>query len=124
LVILRSRSRDETELQQVAIAASLAVTPKLSRRLQYLPILGSVAIMLGAIGALWGVRVSLLAAGPAPDHAQRLSAGLAAAVIPPVPGLFVAGLFGLRRGFLRGLAEAVTEPACQVSVPSTHSTHH
>jgi biopolymer transport protein ExbB len=109
LVILRSRSRDEKELQQVATAASLGVTPKLSRRLQYLPILGGVAIMLGAIGALWGVRVSLLAAGPDADRVQRLSAGLAAAVIPPILGIGVAALLALGRVYLVSQAESITE---------------
>src|SRR5579871_2742481 len=35
LLILRSRSRDETDLQNVANAASLSVVPRLTRRLQY-----------------------------------------------------------------------------------------
>src|SRR5262249_46388858 len=96
LVILRSRSRDEAELQQVATAASLGVRPKLSRRLQYLPILGGVAIMLGIIGGLWGVRASLLASGADGAHAA-LSSGLAAAMIPPILGISVAATLALGR---------------------------
>src|SRR5207244_6235708 len=45
LLILRSRSRDESDLQNVAAAASLSVVPKLSRRLQYLTTLTVVAIL-------------------------------------------------------------------------------
>src|SRR5258705_5252530 len=36
LLILRSRSRDESDLQNVAAAALLLVVPRLTRRIQYL----------------------------------------------------------------------------------------
>jgi len=109
LVILRSRSRDEPELQQVAAAATFFVRPKLSRRLQYLTVLGSVAIMLGVIGTLMGVRVSLLASGADDGHAGRLSAGLAAAFIPAIFGVAVAAVLCLGRGYLVSQSELITE---------------
>jgi biopolymer transport protein ExbB len=114
LILLRARSRDEPELQQVATAASLAVRPKLSRRLQYLTVLGSVAIMLGAIGTLWGVRASLLASGA--GHADRLSAGLAAAFIPAMFGIGVAAALALGRGYLVSQAESIGEQLEEFSV--------
>src|SRR5688572_20814082 len=43
LLILRSRSRDEADLQNVADAAALSVLPRLTRRLHYLPMLANVA---------------------------------------------------------------------------------
>lgn len=109
LVILRSRSRDEPELRQVATAASLAVTPKLSRRLQYLTVLGSVAIMVGAIGTLWGVRVALRSAGADAGHADRLAAGLAAAFAPAMFGIAIAAVLALGRGYLVSQSESITE---------------
>jgi biopolymer transport protein ExbB len=108
LVLLRSRSRDEPELHHVATAATLAVRPKLSRRLQYLTVLGSVAIMLGVIGTLWGMRSSLLAAGADDGHA-RLSAGLAAAFVPTIFGIAIAAALALGRGYLVSQAEAIAE---------------
>src|SRR5215468_4992999 len=46
LLVLRSRSRDESDLQNVATAALLFVVPKLTRRLQYLRSLAVSAILL------------------------------------------------------------------------------
>ena len=63
LLILRSRSRDEGDLRHVATAASLSVVPKLTRRLQYLPTLAAVAILLGVLGSVHGFREALLRAG-------------------------------------------------------------
>jgi biopolymer transport protein ExbB len=56
LLILRSRSRDESDLQNVADAAALAVIPRLTRRLQYLPMLANVATLLGLLGTIFGLR--------------------------------------------------------------------
>jgi biopolymer transport protein ExbB/TolQ len=116
LVLLRSRSRDDPELQQVAAAASFAVRPKLSRRLQYLTVLGSVAVMLGVIGTLMGVRASLLAAGPDDGHTARLSAGLAAAFVPTIFGVGVAAIFALGRGYLVSQSESISEQLAEFSV--------
>jgi biopolymer transport protein ExbB/TolQ len=85
------------------------VRPKLSRRLQYLTVLGSVAIMLGVIGTLLGARASLLVAGPDDGHATRLSAGLAAAVVPTIFGIAMAAVLALGRGYLVSQSESITE---------------
>lgn len=52
LVILRSRDRDETDLQNVAEAAMLNLLPGLTRRLAWMPTLASVAVLLGIVGAI------------------------------------------------------------------------
>jgi biopolymer transport protein ExbB len=116
LVILRSRSRDESELQHVATAVSLSVTPKLSRRLQYLPILASVAIMLGVIGTLWGMRAALLSAGTSASHADPLASGLAAAFTPAMFGIAIAAGLALGRGYLVSQAESIAEQLKEFSV--------
>jgi biopolymer transport protein ExbB len=116
LVILRSRSRDEPELQQVAAAVSLAVTPKLSRRLQYLTVLGSVAILLGALGTLWDVRASLYAATSDAAHPAHLSQSLAGAFIPAILGVAIAAALALGRGYLVSQAESITEQLAEFSV--------
>jgi biopolymer transport protein ExbB/TolQ len=56
LLILRSRSRDEADLQSVADAAAITVMPKLTRRLQYLPMLANVATLFGLFGTIYGLR--------------------------------------------------------------------
>lgn len=63
LLILRSRSRDETDLRTVAEAAELSLLPKLERRLPYLTALMRVALLLGAFGLLAGVRSAALHRG-------------------------------------------------------------
>src|ERR671919_1508887 len=47
LLILRSRSRDEADLQNVADAASLSVLPVLTRRLNYLPAIATTVVLIG-----------------------------------------------------------------------------
>jgi biopolymer transport protein ExbB len=114
LLILRSRSRDESDLQNVASAAALAVVPKLTRRIQYLPTLALIALLLGDAGAVHGVREALLAtAAPGADHSERLSAGLsaglAAALSPGELGLGVAIVLILGRAYLVSQSESITE---------------
>ena len=87
LLILRSRSRDEVDLQNVATAASLSVVPKLTRRLEYLPTLAAVAVLLGVLGSVHGFREALMRAGVGPDRDARLSAGFAAALTPTTFGI-------------------------------------
>src|SRR5215510_14159074 len=60
LLILRSRSRDEADLQNVAAAALLFVVPKLTRRLQYLRSLAVSAILLGLLGTARGIHDTLI----------------------------------------------------------------
>jgi biopolymer transport protein ExbB len=109
LLILRSRSRDEDDLQNVAAAASLSVVPRLTRRLQYLPTLAAVAILLGVLGSVHGFRDALLRSGGGADHDVRLSAGFAAALTPTTFGLAVGILLTLGRGYLVSQAESITE---------------
>jgi biopolymer transport protein ExbB len=111
LLILRSRSRDESALQNIADAAVLTVLPRLTRRLQYLGALAAAAVMLGAIGLLAGIHDSLIARPlpsldiASPNHASVL----AAACIPPIFGLGVAVVLLLGRAYLVSQSEAITE---------------
>src|SRR5918997_4021043 len=50
LLILRSRSRDEADLQNVADAAALAVLPRLTRRLHHPPMPSHIAPPIGLPG--------------------------------------------------------------------------
>ena len=113
LLILRSRSRDEAALQNIADAAELTVLPRLTRRLQYLAALAAASALLGAIGLLAGIHNTLISStafGPtigiaAPTH----DVGFAAACIPPIFGLAVAIVLLLGRAYLVSQSEAITE---------------
>jgi biopolymer transport protein ExbB len=65
LLILRSKSHDEADLQNVADAASLAVIPRLTRRLQYLPMLANVATLIGLFGTIYGLKGAFAAVAAA-----------------------------------------------------------
>src|SRR5215213_366787 len=105
LLILRSRSRDEGDLQQLAHAAALSVLPKLTRRLQYLVPLAVIAILLGVMGTLLGARTALLTeTGAAADHAAT-SARLGAALTPTIFSLAVAAVLVLGRAYLMSQSE-------------------
>src|ERR1700759_5395303 len=100
LLILRSRTRDESDLQNVADAAALHVLPKLTRRLDYLPTLATVAILIGALGTVNGIHDAFLNAPSAGDHNVQLWVALAYALTPTTFGLGVAIVLTLARGYL------------------------
>lgn len=104
LLILRSRTSDAGDLQNVADAAALMVLPKLTHRLQYLTTLSSVAVMLGVLGTVRGFHDALGASGAA----GGASAGLAAALTPTAFGLGVAIVLTLGRGYLVSQSENLT----------------
>lgn len=111
LLILRSRSRDEDDLQNVADAASLAVMPRLTRRLQYLPMLANVATLLGLLGTIFGLReaFSAVSAAAAAERSARLAAGIAIALNATGFGLLVAVPLSVAHAYLVSQAEAIIE---------------
>src|ERR687885_1058966 len=82
LLILRSRTRDEADLQNVADAAALSVIPRLTRRLQYLPMLANVATLIGLLGTIFGLReaFSSVSEAAAAERSAQLAAGIAVAL--------------------------------------------
>ena len=92
LLILRSRSRDEADLQSVADAAAITVMPKLTRRLQYLPMLANVATLFGLFGTIYGLREAFasVASASAAERSAKLAAGIAIALNATGFGLLVA----------------------------------
>jgi len=111
LLILRSRSRDESDLQNVAAAASLAVVPNLTRRLQYLSVLATALVLLGVFGTLYDLRRILSVAGgqAAAEHAGYVAAGIAAALSPTAFALLFAIVLVVGRGYLVGQSEFIIE---------------
>lgn len=115
LLILRSRSRDESDLQNVADAAALHVLPKLTRRTQYLPTLSIVAVLLGLLGTVTGLREAFLNAPAAGDRNVQLWIALSNSLVPMAFGLIVAIVLTLARGFLVSQAEFITEEVQEFS---------
>jgi biopolymer transport protein ExbB len=103
LLILRSRSRDESDLENVAGAALLSVVPILTRRVQYLRSLAVVAIMLGVFGTARGLHEAFLA--PTGTVLARAAASLS----PLEFGLAVGVVLTLGRAYLESQSESITE---------------
>jgi biopolymer transport protein ExbB len=90
LVILRSRSREETELQHVAETATLTVVPSLTRRLAWLPTLAILAVLLGAVGAIANLHETLTQAASAPNANAAVIMGVVHTLRPLGAGLLTA----------------------------------
>jgi biopolymer transport protein ExbB/TolQ len=106
LLILRSRSRDESDLQNVADAASLMLLPRLTRRMNYLPALAFAAVAFGLIGTLVDLRAAFVAASTTRAQMWPL---LASSTTPLVLGLVVAVVLVLGRAYLVSQAESISE---------------
>ena len=118
LLILRSRTRDESDLQNVADAAALSVIPRLTRRLQYLPMLANVATLLGLTGTIFGLRhaFSSVAAASAAERSAQLAAGIAVALNATGFGLMVAVPLSVAHAYLVSQAETIIEQVDEFSV--------
>jgi biopolymer transport protein ExbB/TolQ len=118
LLILRSRSRDEADLQSVADAAALAVMPKLTRRLQYLPMLANVATLFGLFGTIYGLREAFaaVASASAAERSAKLAAGIAIALNATGFGLLVAIPLSIAHAYLVSQSELIIEQVDEFSV--------
>ena len=118
LIILRSRSRDEADLQNVADAAALSVLPRLTRRLHYLPMLANVATLIGLLGTIFGLReafqsVSLAAAA---ERSAALASGIAIALNATGFGLITAVPLSVAHAYLVSQAEGIIEQVDEFQV--------
>lgn len=101
LLLLRSRTHDEEELDNVAHAAELSVSPRLTKRLRYLPTLAAVAVMIGVAGTLDGVGEGT---------------ALGISLRPTEFGLLVGALLVLAHAYLASQAESIVEQMNELSV--------
>jgi biopolymer transport protein ExbB/TolQ len=108
LLILRSRSRDEADLNEIAEAAALHVLPRLTSRIQYLPTLAVVAVLIGLAGMFSGLH-GVFAAQAGADDRVRLWTGVANAMTAPALSLAVAAVLTLFRAYLVSQSESITE---------------
>lgn len=118
LLILRSRTRDEADLQNVADAAALSIIPRVTRRLQYLPMLANVATLIGLFGTIYGLREAFasVASASAAERSARLAEGIAIALNATGFGLLVAIPLTVAHSYLVGQAETIVEQVDEFSV--------
>lgn len=93
LVILRSRSDNEGDLLHVAEAAALTMVPKLTRRLAWLPVLATVAILLGVLGAVANLH----------DGLADVARGAVVGDVAGIPGAVIFSLRPLGVGVLTAI---------------------
>ena len=106
LVILRSRSRDENDLVNLAEASSLSMVPGITRRLTWLPTIAKVAILLGILGGIANLHEALTqTAGPLSNDA--FVAGIAYALRPLGAGIATAIPLVLGHTFLSNEAQHI-----------------
>lgn len=111
LLILRSRSRNEADLERVAETAALATLPKLTKRLHYLSTLALVAGLLGTLAAVLTVREAL----GTPPATVSVALALSHAFTPLAFGLVIAIVLVLGRAYLVSQAHALTEQVREFS---------
>jgi biopolymer transport protein ExbB len=104
LLILRSRSGDEADLNNVANTASLTVLPKLTRRLNYLPALSVAGVLLGLLGTLLEIRSALITRSASP-----IAVDIGHSLVPTAFGLVVAVALTLGRAYIVSQSESITE---------------
>jgi biopolymer transport protein ExbB/TolQ len=107
LLILRSRSRDEVDLQNVADAASLSVLPTLTRRLGYLSAIAVAEALLGVVGAIVNLQRNFPWTGATP--AISTASAVAASLGPIAYALVVAAVLVLGRAYLSSQSELIIE---------------
>ena len=117
LLILRSRTKDESDLQNVADAAALSLMPALGRRLRYLPVLAGIAGLIGVIGTIAGVQDALASSAviPAAERGTRIAAAVARALGATAFGLTVAVPLWLAHAYLLTLSESIIEQVHEFS---------
>ena len=118
LIMLRSRSRDEANLQQLATTATLAIVPRLTHRLQYLRTFATAAMLLGVLGTVRGFSVALRTAGNADSH---LLTAFGDALGFTVLGLTIAVILIIGRGYLANQAETITKQIHEFSARLTNA---
>lgn len=105
LLILRTRTKDEGALQNVASAAELSLVPRLRRRLPYFTMLAVISGLLGCIGLADGIRVMYESGATLPPGPHPLAIGMRSIEV----GFGVAAALLLAQGFFTAQAEQVVE---------------
>ena len=85
LVVLRSRDRNEVDLQNVADAAMLNIVPALTRRVTWMPMLANLGVLLGILGAIANLHDGLAAGASATAAVVSALRPLGVGVLTAIP---------------------------------------
>jgi biopolymer transport protein ExbB/TolQ len=122
LLILRSRSRDEHELDRVGHAASLLVTPRLNRRLALVRTVALLSVMVGLVGTLGALREAILAGAAMADAVGAMrDPAVGRSLGPLIAGLLVAIPMAAIHAALANRAEVVAQRVEEFAVRLVHS---
>lgn len=102
LIVLRTRLREPADLQALAAAAVASTTPRLVRRLRYLPAAAAFAILAGA-------------GGTAASLSQGTAGAAAESLAPLALSLFVAAALTVLHGFLANQVDAILAQVTEFS---------
>jgi biopolymer transport protein ExbB len=99
-------------------AASLSVIPRLTRRLQYLPMMANVATLIGLFGTIYGLKGAFASVGAASaaDRSGKLAEGIAIALNATGFGLATAIPLTVAHSYLAAQAEQIIEEVDEFSV--------
>lgn len=85
LVILRSKTRDETDLVSVAESVTMTMIPELTRRLAWLPTLAIVALLLGLLGGVANLHAGLTNTGATAGNFAYALRPLGVGILTAIP---------------------------------------
>jgi biopolymer transport protein ExbB/TolQ len=117
LLILRSRSHDESDLRTVTAAAAKAVIPRLTRRLPYLRSLATVALLLGALGVVLQLSHTFsIGSAPGGDGVSSVWPGVAVALHAMEFALGVAIVLRVADAYLESQSALIIEQVDEFSM--------
>lgn len=109
--ILPHRRADRIQLRNAAEEAVMVESSRVTRRLSYLPMLANVAVLLGLLGTIFGLKEAFSGVGAASavQQTELLSSGIAIALNTTAFGLMAAVPTLAAYAFLKGRAESILD---------------
>lgn len=116
--IIPHRREDRVQLRNAADEAVMIESSRITSRLSYLPMLANVAVLLGLLGTIFGLKEAFTGVGAASavQQTELLSSGIAIALNTTAFGLMVAVPTLVAYAFLKGRAESILDAVDEFSL--------